>query len=346
MQIHPKTWYTLSQSNSHQLSAKMSSPAILAAILSLEAQLSALKAQLSLPSASGPLKPSALPTGKKAPKKEEKEKKERKTSDWALFTQRVRALLKEGGYEKKDLSVGCLQFCGDLKKENADFSSWASEDILAKRAAWVVPEGKRPEKSSVASGAASVVSADGDAEAPSEASAEPKKRGPKKGTKLTEEQKAQRKATRESNKAAKSSSEDEAEAPASDTEGAVSTTSSEKKKRGPKKYSEMTPEELAAAKAKREAKKEAKSASPSLAAALPPLPPSPSGPKASAALANFQPVMLGGHRYYINLASGYAYNRNEDGSQGHWAGLFSRTPKPHVDFSVAEPEFTDLDELD
>lgn len=329
----------------------MSSPAILAAIASLEAQLSALKAQLSLPSgktesANGkPLAPTAAPKKAPAPK-EEKEKKERKTSEWAVFTARVRALLKEAGYEKKDLSVGCLQFCGDLKKENAEFASWASEDILARRAAWSAPEAKEKPTE-----AASVISADGDAEAPSEGPAK-KKRGPKKYSEMTPEELAAAKAKREAKKEAKSSAPpSEDEAPPSDGEGAASATSSEKKKRGPPKGLKLTEEQKAQRKATREANKAKKEeasapASPALSAssALPPLPPS---PKTTAAPSGFQPVMLGGNRYYINLASGHAYHRNEDGSQGHWAGLFSRTPKPHVDFSVPEPEsdFADLDEL-
>jgi hypothetical protein len=346
----------------------MSSPAVLAAILSLEAQLSALKAQLSLPSgktesASGkPLAPSALPKAdKKAPAPKE-EKKERKTSDWALFTQRVRSLLKEGGYEKKDLSVGCLQFCGDLKKENADFASWASEDILARRAAWVVPE--KISVSSALAEEASVVSAAAEA---ADAVAEPKKRGPPKGVKLSEEEKAKRKATKEANKAAKEASASappsEDEAPASDAEGAASVVSSEKKKRGPPKGVKLSEEQKAQRKATREANKAKKEesseasasapASPSFSAASAssaasiPLPPS---PKASAASApsGFQPVMLGGHRYYINLSSGHAYHRNDDDSQGHWAGLFSRVPKPHINHSVAEPEteFAQLDDAE
>jgi hypothetical protein len=51
----------------------------------------------------------------------------------------------------------------------------------------------------------------------------------------------------------------------------------------------------------------------------------------------FKPVLLVGVRYLVNMESGHAYYRNEDGSQGDWAGIFSRTPKPHVDTSVPEP---------
>ena len=337
--------------------------AILAAISAMETQLAALRAQIS---GKTPAKPQAASGKTPAAPKEKKEKKET-TNPWVLFTARVRSVLKEAGYEKKTLGPEAVVFCGELKKENGDFASWADEEILARRAAWTAPEiaKKGSGKKSAGSGAASVASdADADAAAPSEEPAK-KKRGPPKGVKLSEEEKAKRKATREANKAKKdaasasaSASEDEEEAPASDGEAAASTTSSEKKKRGPPKGVKLSEEEKAKRKATREANKAKKKeapASPSLSAATVPLPPSPPMAPVKTAPANFQPVMLKDEsgkpaRYYINLQTGHAYHRSEDGTQGHWAGLFSKTPKPHIDHSVAEPEaelsFTDLDQLD
>lgn len=332
--------------------SKMSSSntAILAAIASMEAQLAALKAQLSPDSA--------------APQKEEK--KERKASEWLLFTARVRALLKENGYDGAALGKQNQMFCGALK-EDAPMSSWTDADILARRAAWTVPElSKQAARGESWKGGKKTVSlpapAPANAEAaPVEAEAaeasesdapkeEKKKRGPPKGVKLSEEEKAKRKATREANKAKKEAStapSESEEAPASDGEAsAVSATSSEKKKRGPKKYADMTPEELEAAKAKRaekKAKKEAAEApaSPALSAAEIPLPPSPK----PQSLEGFQPIILKGKRYFVNLKTGHAYNRLEDESPGSWAGLFTRVGGPHIEYTP-EPKETDVDELD
>ena len=336
---------------------------ILAAISAMETQLAALRAQISGKPQAASAAPAKTPAASGKIPAAPKEKKET-TNPWVLFTARVRSVLKEAGYEKKTLGPEAVVFCGELKKENGDFASWSNEEILARRAAWTAPEiaKKGSGKKSAGSSAASVASdADADAAAPSEEPAK-KKRGPPKGVKLSEEEKAKRKATREANKAKKEAASDaEQEAPASDSEAdAAASTTSSQKKRGPKKFSEMTPEELEKAKAKRaenKAKKEAKKeapASPSLSAAAIPLPPSP--PLAArSAPAGFQPVMLKDEsgrpaRYYINLQTGHAYHRSEDNTQGHWAGLFSKTPKPHIDHSVAEPEaelnFTDLDELD
>jgi hypothetical protein len=37
------------------------------------------------------------------------------------------------------------------------------------------------------------------------------------------------------------------------------------------------------------------------------------------------------------MANGHAYHRLADGGQGEWAGIFSKTPKPHIDDTVPEP---------
>ncbi len=306
-------------------------------------------------------KPSAAGAGK-PPKKEKKsasgeDKPKRAPTAWVLFTGRVRSALAEAGFPKKDLGVDCIMFCSSLKDENADLDSWSAADILARRAAWVKPEVSK-HKAAVASAASSVVLEDGEVADGEAAPAKKERKNPWAG--LSEEQKAERIAKMKAGKAAKKAAEapaassDDEEAPASDGEAAasaaVSVTSSEKKKRGPKKFSEMSPEELAAAKAKRAAKKEAKksteapkpsaAASASASAALPALPASPPA-SVVAPLDGFQRVMLSGAPYWVNLTSGHCYHRLADGGQGEWAGIFHRTPKPHIDDSVPEPSEDD-----
>ena len=293
------------------------------------------------------VKPSAAPV---APKKERKsapkssDSEPRAPTAWRLFADRVRGVLREAGFEGKSLGTECVQFCSSLKEEKADFSSWSESDILARRAAWSAPEvSKQKAKSSPPSVAS---------EAEAEAEAAPAKKARKNPWEgLSEEQKAERIAKMKAGKAAKKASEASApdaeeEAPASDVEAApASVSSSEKKKR------QWSPEAKLRAAEKRAAKKEVKSAAPAAsasAAAKMPLPPSP--PSSVSALEGFQRVMLSGSAYWVNLQNGHCYHRLTDGSQGDWAGIFSRTPKPHIDSSKPEPSdelvFTDVDEVD
>jgi hypothetical protein len=241
--------------------------------------------------------------------------------------------LREAGFEGKSLGTECVQFCSSLKEENADFSSWSESDILARRAAWSAPEVSKQKAKSSPPSVASEVEAEAEA-----APTKKERKNPWAG--LSEEQKAERIAKMKAGKAAKkASAEEEAPASLSDAEAApASVSSSEKKKRGPKKFSEMSPEEVAEAKAKRASKKEAKSsAAPPAAAAAAKMPLPPSPPSSVSPLENFQRVMLSGSAYWVNLQNGHCYHRLTDGSQGDWAGIFSRTPKPHVDSSVPEP---------
>ena len=335
--------------------------ALLAEMKTLNGRISALEGLVS----SKPSAPAAAAAGK--PKKEKKakesgeDKPKREPTAWRLFADRVRETLREAGFEGKSLGTECVQFCSSLKEENADFASWSESDILARRAAWTAPEvskqkaaGKSWRKSPSGSAAASVVSDADGAAATSDGGAAPAKKARKNPWEgLSPEEKAERiakmKAGRESKKAAVSEAAPEDEAPPSDGE-APSVTSSEKKKRGPKKHADMNPLELAADKAKRAAKKAAKeaaktaeapaasgavaAASASLSAARMPLPAS---PVSSHSDGGFQRVMLLGAPYWVNLKSGHCYHRLADGGQGEWAGLFHRTPKPHIDDSVPEP---------
>jgi hypothetical protein len=350
----------------------MSSTNVSTVLSALLSEMKTLNGRISTLEGLVSVKTSASGAGGGAPKKERKskakssdsgeDKPKREPTAWRLFADRVRETLREAGFEGKSLGTECVQFCSALKEENADFASWSETDILARRAAWVAPEVSKQKaagKSWRKSPAGSVASedADGAAAAASDGEAPAKKRkNPWEG--LSEEQKAERiakmKAGKEAKKAASapSAADADGEAPASDGE-APSVTSSEKKKRGPKKFADMTPEELEAAKAKRAAKKSAKSAEApkasesSATAARVPLPASPAS-SGGDGLVGFQRVMLLGAPYWVNLQSGYCYHRLSDGGQGEWAGLFHRTPKPHIDDSVAEPvlTFTDLDALD
>lgn len=350
--------------------------ALLAEMKTLNGRISALEGLVSAKSA-----PAAAGGGKPAKKaKKEKDgasaedKPKRAPTAWVLFTGRVRSVLSEAGFPKKDLGVECIMFCSSLKDENADFDSWSDADILARRAAWTKPEVSKAETKfgpgwvknkawRKGSAANSVVSEDADGGAAPASDGEAAAAGPshpaeKKARKnpwegMTPEEKAERIAKMKAGKAAKKAAEapsDGEAAPASDGEAdgaaAASVTSSEKKKRGPKKFADMTPEELEAAKAKRAANKAAKTteapkpsggaAAASAGGSLPALPPSPPA-SVTGPLEGFQRVMLSGAPYWVNLSSGHCYHRLADGGQGEWAGIFSKTPKPHIDDSVPEP---------
>lgn len=60
-------------------------------------------------------------------------------------------------------------------------------------------------------------------------------------------------------------------------------------------------------------------------------------PTAAGEAGEFKPVLIAGVRYFVNMETGHAYFRNEDGSPGEWAGMFQRSPKPHINTSVPEP---------
>jgi hypothetical protein len=326
----------------------MSSTNVSSVLSQLLSEMKTLNGRISTLETLVSVKPSAAPASAGKAKKERKTKSSdsepRAPTAWRLFADRVRGILREAGFEGKSLGTECVQFCASLKAENSEFSSWSEGDILARRAAWSAPEVSKQKAADMRkSPAASVVS-----EAADGAEAEKAKKARKNPWEgLSDEQKAERIAKMKAGKAAKKASEApsaaaEEEAPASDGEAApASVSSSEKKKRGPKKFSEMSPEEVAEAKAKRASKKESKGAA--SAAAKVPLPPSP--PASVSSLEGFQRVMLSGAPYWVNLSSGHCYHRLTDGSQGDWAGIFSRTPKPHIDSSVAEPAAEDDDVL-
>ena len=287
-----------------------------ALINALQAEMTALR--------SAPVKTASAGSAGKAPT----EKKPRKKSDappsaWRLFTDRVRSVLSGAEFKGKALGVECVQFCATLKEENADFDSWTPELILARRADWSAPEVSRGEA----------------------------KNG--KGWAKTGERRASAKSASAGNSVVSAPAEDGEDGELLDDE----PVGTKPAKTGRK----WSPEAKAAAAAKRAAKKAGGSAVSSDGESAPAKKDAPPSPKVSAASASasvanaavssssasavFKPVMLGGGaRYFVNMENGHAYHRLSDGSQGEWAGLFKRDPKPRIDDSVPEP-VADEDEL-
>ena len=251
------------------------------------------------------------------------EKKPRRKSDapptpWRLFTDRIRGVLAAADFKGKALGVECVQFCATLKDENADLDSWTTELVLARRASWTPPDVSRGEA----------------------------KFG--KGWAKTGERRVAAKAASASNSVV-TAVEDTFDAEL-DGEGAVQEQPA---KTAGRKWSA---EAKAAAAAKRAAKKTATTSVTSTSTnsgetSGPVKSTTPPSPKVSATAATsnvmeggssssvvFKPVMLGGGaRYFVNMENGHAYHRLADGSQGEWAGIFKRDPKPRIDDSVPEP---------
>ena len=217
--------------------------AILTAIESVRAEIAGLRADLSeappaeaalpnslapAPFKRGPQKGVKLTEEEKAARKSTREVSKakkvefgnaREPSEWRLFTDRIRSVLRDAGYSQRSLGPEAVQFAAQLKEERPDYLSMTDEEILKRRETWAPPSVATPAQKSMVS------------------------------------------------------------------------------------------------------------------LAPPPLPPFPTVPTSG-----FQPVMLAtGKRYYVNLATGHAYHRRENGSQGAWAGLFSKTPKPSINPSVPEP---------
>ena len=282
-----------------------------ALINALQAEMTALR--------SAPVKTvSAVSAGKPVTEKKPRKKSDAPPTPWRLFTDRVRSVLAGAEFKGTALGVECVQFCATLKDENADFDSWTPELILARRADWTKPEVSRGEA----------------------------KHG--KGWAKTGERRAAAKTSSAGNSVVS--------APAEDEDGELfddEPVGSAPAKTGRK----WSPEAKAAAAAKRAAKKAVASAVVSADGESAPAVKDAPSPKLSASSSSsnaanvgvaaasasssgavFKPVMLGGGaRYFVNMENGHAYHRLADGSQGEWAGLFKRDPKPRIDDSVPEP---------
>ena len=303
--------------------------AILAELQKMNQRISSIES--SKPSVSAPAAKKQRKSAAKSTVSAE-DKPKREPTAWRLFADRVRTLLRENGYEGRALGPQCVQFASSLKEENAEFSSWADADILARRSAWAAPEVSKGElkggkgwaktgERRASSKPSSVVSG-GDEEAEEAAPAKKARKNPWEG--LSDEQKAERIAKMKAGKAAKKAA---AEGSA-DAEEEAPVSPKVKAEAAPKA---SAPKEVAAKPSSPKAAEAPKASSKSNAAAAPAVAAAP------AASGQFKPVLLQGVRYLVNMESGHAYHRNDDGSQGDWAGIFSRTPKPHVDSSVPEP---------
>ena len=301
------------------------------ALQAILAELQKLNGRISTLESTKPSAPAAAKAGKKERKAKAKEadsdeaKPKREPTSWLLFTGRVRDALRSNGYEKAALGKECQMFCASLKEENADLDSWSEGDILARRAAWTAPEvskqkaaGKSWRKDKSGSAPASVVSGgDGDAE---EGSEKPKKARKNPWEGLTPEQKAERIAKMKAGKEAKKAAADDDGCGASGPEVPAAVLAALDATLGPSLFA------APAAAKKVEAAPAPKKVEAASAAA-----------SASASAGEFKPVMLNGTRYLVNLANGHSYLRLPDGGQGEWAGIFSKTPKPHIDDTVPEP---------
>jgi hypothetical protein len=321
-------------------------------ILALKSQVSSLESILSSKSVAVSAAPSGA--GKPVKVKTERKKSDAPPTPWRLFADRVRTVLKDSGMTGKALGVECVQFCATLKEENADFDSWTTETILARRADWAPPEvsrgeakhgkgwaktGERRAAAKTGSAGNSVVSSpddelDGDGGAAEANSAPAKKARKNPWEGLTPEQRAAKvaamKAGKDAKKAGSSDGEDAppakpAKKAAADDDGCGAFT-------GELPAAVMNALEASLGPAFGSAPKNA--ATPKVSAA----------PTSASAAPVFKGVMLAGNkRYLVNMENGHAYHRNADGSQGEWAGLFVKDPKPRIDDSVPEPAADDDD---
>ena len=285
---------------------------ILSAISELKSQIAALEVKMgSLSLVPEPLKPA-----KAAKKPRDPEAPKRAPTEWILFTNRVRALLKANEYP---VGAEVQQFCSHLKEEQ-DMYKWTDDSILASRKLWTAPERKSREAKS-------------DAE-------EPKPEKPKKV--LSPEHLAKLAEGRARKAAEKKAAaltplnpfEDAQEASPEQSE-TESTSSSGSKKRGPKKGTKLSEEQKAARKAKMTARTLE-------AAAKIPLPDSDKEEgevTEDESEVQFNPLIIKGKRYMWNPQNNHCYYREEDSSKGDWAGLltFQNKGQPFIT-PAPEPE--------
>jgi hypothetical protein len=292
----------------------MSSTTIVSLSLSeLAEKVLALEARIALLESSHSVKPAAKAAGKEGKTKKVRDPNapKRPANEWVKFTNRVRALLKSNGYTGADVATNCSQFCRSLKEENDAYPTWTDADILARRVAWTLPAVSEQKKKD-ASAANSVVS--------------------EKAESVVSEKK---KAVRKTKKAA-------AAAPVSAVAAPVAAVAvpAEKKKavRKTKKAAAAEAEAVDASNAAAAATAAAIESVAAVNAILATSAAVPVAEDAAAPVSKFEKIRLqGGKPYLVNFATGHAYHRLADDSQGEWAGMFVKVPKPHIDDSVAEP---------
>jgi len=278
-----------------------------------ESIMSKLESLEGLVQKSGAVAPS-VPAGKagkakKTPKARDPSAPPKAPNSWILFTSRVRSVINESGVlGEKKLGKECTQFCSSLKEENAELDSWTAETILARFSGWTVPE-----KSKQSLGLIKMPTKKNkgsEAAAPeSEAATEPAAVSEKPKRVISQEQKDKMRAGRERAAAAKKA------AAAGSAPVAVAVAE--------------TPAPVAAAAAPVSAPAEAEE---------------------EAEAEEWKSIKLktgsGFQLYLWNPANNHCYNRESDGGQGEWAGVFNPKTKT-IDSSVPEPsEDEDFEVLD
>jgi hypothetical protein len=289
--------------------------------------------------------PSAAGAGRAKRELSEDEKAKKREQPWILFTNRVRELLKsrasaKGGKETQQFAATLKDASPKTAEGKPDYSSWTDEDILARFASWTAPEvskqkaaGKswaKPKGSSVAgSEAASVVSGGGAA-----AAEKPKKERKNPWAGLSEEEKAERVAKMQAGRAAKKAAKDGAldDEPlgtsAEEATAAVAKTKAALSKAKAAKAASAAPKSPALG-----GSVGAGGGAP-VAAAL-------SAPSAPAS-DEFKPMLFKTVRYLYRKSDGHCYLREEDGTQGAWAGIFTVVNgKPTLDTSAPAPDAED-----
>jgi hypothetical protein len=295
----------------------MSSTTIVSLSLSeLAEKVLALEARIALLESSHSVKPAAKAAGKagKTKKVRDPNAPKRPPSEHALFTKRISGLLRENGYTGLDLSTLNMQFCKTLRDENPDLSVLSDADILARRSAWTAPTVSEKEKKD-ASAANSVVS--------------------EKAESVVSEKK---KAVRKTKKAAAPVSAVAAPAAVAATVAVAVPAEKKKAVRKTKKAAAAEAEAVDASNAAAAATAAAIESVAAVNAILATSAAVPVAEDAAAPVSKFEKIRLqGGKPYLVNFATGHAYHRLADDSQGEWAGMFVKVPKPHIDDSVAEP---------
>ena len=323
--------FKMSSSNVQLILSELS--ATRADVLALKSEVSSLRAALAAKTAAAPA--AAASSEKKARKTRAKnaDGTKRAPNAWIVFVKRVRDLLKANGYTEQAIGVDAPMFCSAIKAECPDLAALTDADILGRRAAWTRPAvskqaaaGKNkkstPSGSVVSGGDGEADDLDGDAAPASTGKPKKERKNPWAG--LTAEQREAKVAAMKAGRAAKKAADeglldDEAGgASAEEIRAAANRMRATITERPPSP--KMTSVSNAAA-----SSSSAAAASSSTAAA------SSSGPE------GFQKIILNNKSYWVNQVTGHAYHRLKDQSQGEWAGLFSKTPKPHIDDSVPEP---------
>ncbi len=315
----------------------------------LVAQIAALKAEVTALRAQGVSKiaaPAASVNTKPADKKKRKvnpDAPKRAPNAWITFTKRVRDLLKDNGYTEQAVGVDAPMFCSALKTENGDLAGWSDADILARRAAWTRPTVSKQAAAGLnkkGSAPSSVVSGgdDLDGEAPVDNASAPAKKRKNPWEGLSPEQRAAKVAAMKAGKNAKNGATTTTDAvntvPVSTESTAVNTVTSAAS--SSPKFTPTTPQFGPSTPKMEPVTETAVTTSNAVSNAA---------SSSSAVSADEKPkkVVLNNVSYWVFMSNGHAYIRNKDDTQGDWAGIFSKVPKPHID-ACPEPKINGWDD--